>query len=102
MSSGYVPLEEVFSSKGRVKVLKVLLEAHELNITEIVKRSELNHTVVLSHLEALVKAGLVIEKRFGRIRIFRINESDPRIKLLRELFKLDEELCKASTPSEGT
>ncbi|RLF12233.1 MAG: ArsR family transcriptional regulator [Thermoprotei archaeon] len=83
-------IEEVLSSKGRVKVLKVLLKSLELNISEVVRRSGLNYTAVASHIDALKEAGLLEEKTFGRIRILRVKLEDPRVQALRKLFDLFE------------
>lgn len=101
-STRYVPIEEILASKGRLRILKLLLEYQELNITEIVRRTDLNHSIVLTHLKVLTEAGLVIEKRFGRIRIFRINLADPRVKLLKELFDLDKKLRSEVTGEESS
>ncbi|MCD6408779.1 MAG: winged helix-turn-helix transcriptional regulator [Candidatus Verstraetearchaeota archaeon] len=79
-------VEEVFSSKGRVKVLKVLSKFGELNISEIARRAGLNHATTASHLSWLKQAGLVEEKNFGRIRIFRFKIEDPRARAIKELF----------------
>ena len=70
-------VEDVFSSYGRVKVMSVIMESNELNISEITRRSGISHSSVELHLAFLVKAGLVTEKRFNRIRIFRVNHSSP-------------------------
>jgi len=86
-----MPVEDILSSRGRIRLLKILCEKGELNISELAKRAELNHTTAISHLKNLQKAGLVEEKRFGRIRIFKINEEDPRVKALKNLFKVFEE-----------
>jgi len=82
-----VTLESVFSSKGRIKVIKVLLEEEELNISEITKRAGLSHYVTDRHLEFLVAAGLVREKKFGRIRIFQLRAENSKVQLLRSLFE---------------
>ena len=55
-----VPLEEVFSSKGRFRVLKTLILAGELNVSEISRRSRLNHAATLLHLEFFKKIGIII------------------------------------------
>ena len=70
-------VEDVFSSYGRVKVISVIMECNELNISEITRRSGISHSSVELHLAFLVKAGLITEKRFNRIRIFRVNHSSP-------------------------
>jgi DNA-binding transcriptional ArsR family regulator len=75
-------VEDVFSSYGRVKVLSIIMDSNELNISEITRRSGISHSSVELHLAFLVKAGLVTEKRFNRIRIFKVNNSSARASLL--------------------
>jgi DNA-binding transcriptional ArsR family regulator len=65
------------SSYGRTKVLTVMLELGELNISEIMRRSRLSHGATAKHLEFLTKSGILTEKRFNRIRIFRLDQSNP-------------------------
>ena len=63
--------EELLGSRGRIRVLKVLSESGELNISEVSRRSGLNYTSVERHLMSLQKLGLAREKRYGKIRIFK-------------------------------
>lgn len=83
-------LEEVLSSRGRVRVLKVLLAAGELNISEVAKRAKLNHTAVAIHVEALKRARLLEEKQFGRVRILKARLEDPRVQALKKAFEIFE------------
>jgi len=78
-------VEEVFSSKGRVKILRILVEIGELNISEIARRARLNYATTNHHLLVLEASGIVRHKNFGRIRIFRFNEESPRARMIREL-----------------
>ncbi len=80
-------VEDIFSSKGRVKVLKVLAERGEMNISEITRRSNLNHTTTAAHLRRLCDLGIVEEKNFGRIRIFRFRREDPHAWAVQSLFE---------------
>lgn len=80
-------VEDVFSSKGRVKVLKTLAEKGEMNISEITRRACLNHTTAAMHLNRLCELGIIEEKRFGRIRIFRFKTEDPRAWAVQTLFE---------------
>jgi DNA-binding transcriptional ArsR family regulator len=66
-------------------VLTVLLETGELNISEITRRSGLSHSSAARHLEFLAKAGLITEKRFNRIRIFRVDYDSPYVAALNKL-----------------
>ncbi|MDA4121891.1 MAG: winged helix-turn-helix domain-containing protein [Thaumarchaeota archaeon] len=75
-------VEDVFSSSGRVRVMSIVLDSDELNISEITRRSGISHNSVSAHLDFLVRAGLLSEKRFNRIRIFRVNRSNPYTEVL--------------------
>jgi len=85
-------IPEIFSSKGRVKVLSYLLKVGEANITNIAKATRLHHKVVEKHLKKLIELGLVEEQRIGRIRLFRIIWLSPKVMILRELLESLEEL----------
>jgi DNA-binding transcriptional ArsR family regulator len=63
-----------------------MLESGELNISEITRRSGLSHTSAALHLEFLVKTGILTEKRFNRIRIFRVEHSNPQVGTLARFF----------------
>jgi DNA-binding transcriptional ArsR family regulator len=82
-----VSVEDIFSSKGRVKILKVLAERGEMNISDITRRSSLNHTTTAMHLKRLCEFGIVEEKNFGRIRIFRFRREDPHAWAVQSLFE---------------
>ncbi|TDA34084.1 ArsR family transcriptional regulator [Candidatus Nezhaarchaeota archaeon WYZ-LMO8] len=80
-------MESLLGSKPRVKILKVLIDKGELNITAIAREAGVNHKTALRHLEELRRVGVVTEKVFGRVRIFKINSEDPRVEALKMLFK---------------
>jgi len=65
-------VEEILGSRGRIRVLQVLTESGELNISEVSRRTGLNYTSVERHLMKLKELGLLKEKRYGKIRIFEI------------------------------
>ena len=81
-------IEEVLSSKGRVVILKTLAEMEELNISAIARVANLNHSTATQHLNFLTKAGLVQEKRFGRIKIFRFRTENLKARSLKRLFEI--------------
>lgn len=83
-----IPIEELFSSRGRIKIIRELATSSELNITELCKRVGLNHSSTKQHLEVLMKTGLIEEKVFGRIKIYRYRIEDMRARSLRNLFDL--------------
>ncbi|MEX2703521.1 MAG: ArsR/SmtB family transcription factor [Candidatus Baldrarchaeia archaeon] len=81
-------IENILSSRGRVKIIKVLAKEEELNISEIVKRVRLNHSTVAQHLGYLCKVGIIQEKTFGRIRIYRLKTENAKVRALKTLFSL--------------
>jgi DNA-binding transcriptional ArsR family regulator len=64
--------EQILGSRGRIRVLQVLSESGELNISEVSRRTGLNYTSVERHLTSLQEIGLIKEKRYGKIRIFEL------------------------------
>jgi len=85
-------IEDVFASKGRVKIIKILVKEEELNISEIVERCKLNHKSTLKHLQFLVEAGILQEKIYGRIRIYRIRIEDYRVKAIKKMIEVWENI----------
>ena len=84
-SAPFPPIEEVLSSKGKIKILKILTHCDELNISEIVRRAQLNHATVTQHLDYFKSIGIVQEKAFGRIKIYRLSPEDAIVKVIRDL-----------------
>jgi len=87
-------IEEVLSSKGRVKILRILADIGELNISEIARRAGLNYATTNQHLHVLESHGLVRHKKFGRIRIFRFEEENLRAKMIKNLIEAWEQTNK--------
>ncbi|MHA2423183.1 MAG: ArsR family transcriptional regulator [Candidatus Thorarchaeota archaeon] len=83
-----ISIEDLFSSRGRIKVLRELAESNELNISEICRRVSLNHGTTKSHLRVLVESGLIEEKSFGRIKIYRYRIEDLRARSLKNFLEL--------------
>jgi DNA-binding transcriptional ArsR family regulator len=59
-----------------------MLETEELNISEITRRVGLSHSATARHLDYLTRSGLLTEKRFNRIRIFRVDRSSQYVEAL--------------------
>ncbi len=67
-------VEDVFSSRIRVKILKILTQVGELNVSDIARRLKVNYTTTRNNLNILESEGMLLHKQFGRIRIYRLNE----------------------------
>ena len=78
-------LEDVFSSKLRMKVLKIIAQVGELNVSEIARRLGVNYETTSKHLKILEDEGILQHKVFGRIRLYRLNEHSPKAKAVQKL-----------------
>ncbi len=84
-------LEELFSSKGRIRVMLAVFRLGEANISRVVRETGLHHSIVARHLRKLVEVGLLEERRYGRIRLFRVNYTNPKTIVIRDLIEALEE-----------
>ncbi len=82
---GIPPLDRVLSSSGRIRILTLLSEVEQMHLTEIAKRTEQSYSAAERHLDDLSKTGIVEERDYGRVRVFKLNLSNERAKLLQEL-----------------
>lgn len=88
MKDGDLKIEEVLGSKARLKILKLLAYKDELNISSIIEKTHLNHSIVSDHLNSLERIGLIQEKRFGRIKIYRYRMENYKAKGLKKLIEI--------------
>ncbi|MBO3842050.1 MAG: winged helix-turn-helix transcriptional regulator [Candidatus Brockarchaeota archaeon] len=80
-------LEEISSSVSGSRIFWRLLRNGEMSLSEIIRQTNLNHSVVKKRVSRMVEMGLVKEKSFGRIRIYAINQGNPNVRLLLNLVK---------------
>ncbi|TMI22459.1 winged helix-turn-helix transcriptional regulator [Candidatus Bathyarchaeota archaeon] len=79
------PLDKILSSSGRIRILTLLSEVEQLHLTEIAKRTDQSYSAAERHLDDLSQAGIVEERDYGRVRLFKLNLANDRAKLLQEL-----------------
>lgn len=83
-------LQELLGSKAIIRVLRVLAEEGELHISEVARRTRLNHVAVERCIEKLRNLGLIGERRYGRVRVLRPLFEEMRITLRRGVgFKIE-------------
>ena len=81
-------LEDVFCSKTRIKILKLLLANEQLNTTQIAERVGANYETVHKHLETLEAEGILEMQPFGsRIRFYRFNEKSRKARAAQMLLQ---------------
>ncbi len=84
-------LEEVFSSKTRMKILKLLFQLGQLNVSDIARRIKMNYTATDEHLRLLESEGILKEYTYGRIRLYRFNEASEKAKAVQNLIQVWEQ-----------
>ena len=71
-------IEEVFSSKPRMKILRLVARLGALNVSDIARRINLNYSTTNQHLKLLEAEGILQQRIYGRIRIYRFNDRSPK------------------------
>ncbi len=82
-------LEDIMSSRGRARIVRVLALEGEVNISKLVKSTGLSYPTVCSHLTKLKEIGLVDEVSYGRVRIFRIKDRELAALIKQLIIKLE-------------
>jgi DNA-binding transcriptional ArsR family regulator len=90
-------IEEVFSSRPRMKILKLLARLGALNVSEIAKRIGLNFTSTNEHLRLLESEKILSQRSYGRIRMYRFDEGSARAKAVKVLIETWEQTNSDNT-----
>lgn len=78
-------MDEIFKS-SKAKIIEILVQEEELNISEIARRLGLNHNTAKYHINYLAFRGFVKIKQFGkRIKIITLNGDQKLNTMLKEL-----------------
>ncbi len=77
----------MFSSKPRMKILKLIARLGELNVTDVARRIGVNFTTTSRHLKVLEDEGILQQRVYGRIRMYRFNQASPKAKAIQNLIE---------------
>jgi DNA-binding transcriptional ArsR family regulator len=80
-------LEDVFSSKPRMKILKLIYTLGSLNVSDVARRIRMNYASTAGHLKVLEAEGILEERKYGRIRMFRFHEGSSRAQAVAALIE---------------
>jgi len=84
-------VEDVFSSKPRMKILKLISRLGELNVSDIARRIGINFTTTSRHLQILEQEGILQQRVYGRIRMYRFNQASLKAKVVQNLIEVWEQ-----------
>jgi predicted transcriptional regulator len=80
-------VEEVFSSKPRMKILKLVARLGALNVSDIARRINLNYSTTNQHLKLLEAEGILQQQIYGRIRIYKFNNASAKAVAVQNLIE---------------
>ena len=80
-------VEEVFSSKPRMKILRLVARLGALNVSDIARRIKMNYSTTNQHLKLLEAEGILQQRVYGRVRMYRFNEASPKAKAVQNLIE---------------
>ena len=87
-------VEEVLSSKPRLKILKLVARLGSLNVSDIARRLGLNYSSTNQHLKVLEAEGILQQRVYGRVRMYKFNEFSPKAKAVKSLIETWEQVNK--------
>jgi DNA-binding transcriptional ArsR family regulator len=82
-----VELEDVFSSKPRVKILKLIYSLGSLNVSDVARRLKMNYTSTAEHLKILEEEGVLHVHTYGRVKMYRFSEGSVKAKAVAALIE---------------
>lgn len=68
-------IEQVFSSKPRMKILKLIYQLGQLNVSDVARRIKMNYAATAGHLKILEKEGILEARVYGRVHMYRFGDS---------------------------
>ena len=78
-------LEEVFSSKPRIKILKLIYQLGQLNVSDVARRTKMNYAATAEHLKILESEGILQVHVYGRVHMYRFCEGSARARAVQSL-----------------
>jgi DNA-binding transcriptional ArsR family regulator len=87
-------IEEVFSSKPRMKILRLVSRLGALNVSDIARRINLNYSSTNQHLKLLEAEGILQQRVYGRIRMYKFRDGSPKAMAVQNLIEVWEQVNK--------
>ncbi len=81
-----------------MKILRLLESLGTLNVSDIARRIGLNYTATNKHLNLLESEGILNQRTYGRIRMYRFNENSAKAKAVQDLI----DVWKQSNSKQST
>lgn len=69
-------IEEVFSSKPRMRILKLIYTLQQLNVSKIASKINMNYSATAEHLKLLENEGILEARVYGRVHMYHFSNSE--------------------------
>jgi len=80
-------IEQILSSRNRIRILKYLLVKETANISMISRELNIHYLNVKEHLDFLEEKGIVKRRKYGRVTIYSLNNSNPMVYSLKRFLE---------------
>ena len=77
-----------------MKILKLIARLGELNVSDVARRIGVNFTTTSKHLRVLEEEGILQQRTYGRIRMYRFNQASAKAKAVQDLIETWEQASK--------
>ncbi len=84
-------LEDVFSSKLRIRILEVIYKSGQPNVSDIARQTKANFSSTAKHLKLLEAEGILQVHLYGRVRMYRFKEGSAKAKAVQNLIEVWEQ-----------
>jgi predicted transcriptional regulator len=81
-------LEMLLASSCRRRILRVMSSSGRINVMELVRKVNSTYNQVNSNLQVLQKEGIIFDESFGRTRVIRLNDENPKTVILLQALRL--------------
>ncbi len=58
-----------------MKILKLIYQLGQLNVSDLARRIKMNYTATAGHLKVLEKEGIIEPRVYGRVHMYRFGDS---------------------------
>ena len=93
----FLNFEDVFCSKTRIRILKLLFKYRQLNTSDIARRLKANYATTITNLLFMQKEGILEQRLSGKTRFFRFGNTAKAkaiLRLLDEWWKSTSLICR--------
>jgi len=71
-----------------MKILKLISRLGELNVSDVARRIGVNFTTTSKHLKLLEEESILTQRTYGRIRMYRFNQTSVKARVVQDLIEV--------------